>query len=192
MLFGKFSTRKFWLLAAAAGLVVKKKAAFRLLPLVVMLFMTAACENPSTPPAVSLTGTWRSTYGDTYVITDNFLRYDDGFGGGYSGNIRAVSWFTSNSGVIIIEYTTDGKAQYYEYDEDWNVTGTFDPPGNFQGVYFRGITSNSIQLANAYDDQIDTVNHGAPETTSLKAAKEKFTLDNVDGFVSRWGTYERR
>ena len=151
----------------------------------------AGCDNGTTnneseSDSFTGTGTWSSTYSDSYTITSNHLTYDDGYGGGYSGTIRYVKYFTSNSGVIIFEYDADGKPTYQDYDENWQPVGDpYGPPGNFIATYFKALTASTGDFATAFSS-------GGAEAASLAAAKTKFTLDAVDNFVGQFGGYAKQ
>ena len=155
-------------------------------------FVLAGCDDGSTNDTpVPFTGTWTSTYEDSYTITGTSLSYGYSVESpSYSGTIRYVKYFTDNSGVIIFEYDADGKQVYYDYDESYNVTGgPHDPPGNFIATYFKNLGSTSGDFATAYDMSKP---HGC-ETTTLEAAKATFTLDaGVNTFATYYGTYSKQ
>ncbi|MDR2362901.1 MAG: hypothetical protein LBD65_00590 [Spirochaetaceae bacterium] len=111
----------------------------------------------------SLIGTWRSDY-DGYEITGTTMTYIDnsGYGYGFTGTIREFVEFTGASGVILVEYTTPPTA--------------YTPPGNFQGVYYKDLTANSVKLGNAYNVANPTTQ---VEVASLALAREKFKLANI-------------
>jgi hypothetical protein len=138
-----------------------------------------------------LIGTWASPPYDYYTISDSTLTYDDGFGNGYSGKIRHVVDFGSNSGLIIIEYAADGKPVYYDgFDADGSPIGDpYPPPGNFQGVYYKELSTVSVKMAGA-NDSSKTGHLAAPETAKLQEAVDKFNnIDVIDNYVTWWGTY---
>ena len=158
---------------------------------VVVLF--AGCTDGSTNDnPVPFTGTWTSTYEDSYTMTETRLSY--GYGSitdppAYKGTIRHVEYFTNNSGVIIFEYDADGKQVYYDYDENYNITGDpHQPPGDFIATYFKNLSSTSGDFATAYDMSKP---HGC-ETETLEAAKTQFTLDAIDTFVYQFGGYAKQ
>ena len=107
---------------------------------------------------------------DCYLISENSLRYvmdDPDYGSDYTAAIRFVSNFSDDSGVIIIEYT-----QGYIFGAD------YDNEYPFTGIYYRNLSGNTVQLANAYDG------NDRSETTTLDEAKAKFTRGKMDTYVS--------
>jgi hypothetical protein len=138
----------------------------------------------------NIIGTWVSNFDEKWVITPNSVT-SYGYDGtiAYDGRIRNSPDFAAPAGVIIIEYMT--KPQYYDYDNDYNKTGPFDPPGDYYAIYWKSLTAASIELSNAWD--VSDFNHtGAPETKTLSEAETKFTLDNAASYVGGYSTCERR
>jgi len=133
-----------------------------------------------------LIGTWTSTYEDSYVITNTRLTYDNGYGGGYAGTIRAVTT-SGTAGVIIFEYDADKKPEYQNYDSSWQPVGDpYPPPGDFIGVYYQDLTPGvSVKMGTAY------VAGGAEEKT-LNAAKKAFTLGKEGDYMGSYGTYSKQ
>ena len=111
---------------------------------------------------------------DYYVIEEDTLQYvmdDPEWGMEYTGNIRFVSNYSSSSGLIIIEYTQ----------------GASDPGKPFAGIYYKSLTSSTVQLANAINPD-----YSSADTTSLDEAVEKFTRNKMDTYVSYWGPYTKK
>ncbi|MDR1174415.1 MAG: fibronectin type III domain-containing protein [Treponema sp.] len=151
----------------------------------------AAIKFEGSSSIESLLGTWTSIYDDSYTITGTMLSYDDGYGGKISGTIRYINNFNAASRVIIIEYTEEGKPTYNDYDENFNIiAGPFDPPGYFQGVYYKSLSAGSVQMGNATDAS-KSGHLAAPETATLDEAKNKFTQDAASTFMSFYGTYSK-
>ena len=151
----------------------------------------AGCSNSNNDVTFAwISGTWNSAQSDGYVITGGHLSY--GYSGtiSYQGNIQYVEYFTPDSGVIIFEYDANGKPQYYEgYDENYNPIGNpQDPPGDFIAVYFKNLTASTGQFATAYDASKPL----GCEVGTLAAAKDTFTLQALDSFVSYWGGYTKQ
>ncbi|MDR2742564.1 MAG: hypothetical protein LBB98_10475, partial [Treponema sp.] len=120
------------------------------------------------------TGVWDS-YSDGYVISFLSLEYDDGSNGlwgmNFAGNIKYVSAYGTDTGVIIIEYTEEPSMSY--------ATGTSD----YEGIYYKKIADDTIKFANAYDAT-------GTDTLSLAAAIVKFSQTNESTFVANWdGVY---
>jgi hypothetical protein len=104
---------------------------------------------------------------ERYLITDTApdptIEY--GYGGGispfdYGGTIVFVSNYNADSGVIIVKYAPGKKPSYPLYND-----------GDFGAVYYRNLTGDSVQLANA----INLSDMSAPDTASQEEAVEKFT-----------------
>ena len=122
---------------------------------------------------VQLLGEWvfpLNVPSERYVIAADIIEY--GYGGGesaynFKSNIRFVSNFSANSGVIIIEY--------------------IDPPsyekhnGNsFSAIYYRNLTNNTVQLANA----INLADHASADTATLEEAIGRFTRLRMGNYVN--------
>jgi hypothetical protein len=122
-----------------------------------------------------LQGEWRyiptssGAPADSYVITGTALTYSYGGGGAdtdYAGDIRFVSNYSADSGLIIIEYTV--KPSYSGYNGN-----------SFFAIYYRGLSSNSVQLANTTVLPAYT----CPDTATLEEAKAKFTRMTMGNYV---------
>jgi hypothetical protein len=117
-----------------------------------------------------LNGTWVSSLNETYIINSSTLEYDSGFeDSNFSGYIRETVWFTSTFGVIIIEYINK--------PIDW-LTG-LPTPGNFSGISFRDLTSNTVELCIAVSDG------KTASTTTLTEARLMFTEGSFSDFFIR-------
>ena len=153
-------------------------------------FLTG-CETEAKDDDFSVNGTWvfSSEYGsEIYIIDTDNNRFEYEGGLAFKGTIHEVTFFTSNSGVIIIEYDEDAKPEYYEID--WNppydvISGPHDPIGNFLGVYFINLKADTVKLANATDTTFADLYYRC-EAETLEAAKVKFTADNIDDFIFDW------
>jgi hypothetical protein len=110
---------------------------------------------------------------EVYTITAETISYgyagDDNWGTGFRGNIRFVSNYSSESGVIIIEYTE--KPNYELYNDK-----------NFFAVYYQNLHSDWVQLANAINPDLQS----APDVDSLEEAVAKFTRLQTGNYVN-WG-----
>ena len=107
---------------------------------------------------------------DYYIINENTLQYvmdDPDYGSDFTAPIRFVSNYSGDSGVIIIEYT-QGYIFGAKYDDEYPFTG----------IYYKNLSGNTVQLANAYDG------NGRTETATLDEAKAKFTRNKMDTYVS--------
>jgi hypothetical protein len=150
------------------------------------LLFTGCKTDSNDDEKYSLNGTWvyNSDYGsEKYIIDTNAktLEYE----GNFKGKIHETTYFTSSSGVIIIEYDVDGKPEYWDYSNFPEVEGPYPPLGDFLGIYFINLSATSVQLANA-SDATYTDSYYRCEAASLNEAKTKFTADNVDLFIFDW------
>jgi hypothetical protein len=112
---------------------------------------------------------------EIYTITGDTIEY--GYGGGesdtgFSGIIRFVSNYSSDSGIIIIEYTE--KPSYLLFN------GL-----DFFGIYYRNLREDSVQIANA----INLDDNSAPDTATLEEAKARFTRMKMGLYVN-WGVVQ--
>jgi len=109
-----------------------------------------------------------STPAERYIIANDTIQYI-GYADGdtnYKGEIRFVSNYSTNSGVIIIEYTESPSYDGYN--------------GNsFFGIYYRNLKRDTVQLANA----ISPDHSSAPDTATLEEAVGKFTRLNMGSYV---------
>ncbi|MDR0654736.1 MAG: fibronectin type III domain-containing protein [Treponema sp.] len=146
----------------------------------------------ATPTLADLSGVWDSGYsGDVYTVTGTTLYYDN-----VGGTIRYVNNFDASSGVIIIEYTEEGKAKYYDAYESTPpyapIPPAYDPPGYFQAVYYKEFsTGTSVKMGSAFDAS-RSGHLAAPETATLAEAITKFTLARESDFISLYGAYTKQ
>jgi len=130
-----------------------------------------------------------TTPAERYLIEENTIQYGYGSSseGGtendgaesefdFKGNIHFVSNFSSNSGVIIIEYFDTHRPRYAGYNGN-----------SYFAVYYRNLKNNTVQLANA----INLVDLNAPETATLEEAIKKFTRLGMSGFVD-WSVVQHQ
>ena len=138
----------------------------------------------------SLIGTWLSEYADGYIITANDIAYD--FGGGfigYAGTIEYVSNFSNTAGVIIIKYKAGQEQTYPIYDEDWNITGYNERPGDYVGIYYENCKPGvSVEMGTA----INMVNYTGAEKKTLDEAKAAFTRGKKGDYIGEMGAYLRQ
>ena len=127
-----------------------------------------------------LIGIWASAH-DRYIIrANNTFEYDAGWDASFTGVIVSVSNFSSDSGVIIVRYTSPPTHNVWESDDPFYVSGH-----DYTGVYFRNLTSTTVQLANV----INLSDWSSVDTRSRREAELKFTRDGANVFVGHWGTY---
>jgi hypothetical protein len=107
---------------------------------------------------------------ELYTITAETMGYGyagaNNIGTDFKGNIRFVSNYSGDSGVIIVEYTE--KPSYAAYN------GL-----SFFAVYYRNLNAGWVQLANA----INLRDKSAPDTATLEEAVAKFTRLNMGNYV---------
>lgn len=161
------------------------------------ILFAAACEQSpeeNTPDErldPRLIGSWRSIPGEKsegYNISETLFEYQDGKPPGvwdmsYKGTIRYAECFTDTEGVIIIEYTDDGWPRYTEPGHTISDWVGKPIPGPFFGVYYFKLSGDTVVLANSTTLDSDPP-YKPPETTTLAAAKAKFTRQNRSLFVA--------
>ena len=134
-----------------------------------------------------LIGTWTSEYTDGYIITANDISYD--FGGGYigyAGTIEYVSNFSKTAGVIIIKYKAGQEQTYPIYDEDWNITGYNERPGDYVGIYYENFKPGiSVDMGTA----INLIDYTGAEEKTLDEAKAAFTAGKRGDYIGLMGVY---
>jgi hypothetical protein len=140
------------------------------------LYGTVGGDDTNIPGGLplQLQGEWLSfSYGnpsDSYTITGTEITYDDGSGGawnmGYTGTIRFVSNYSSSSGLIVIEYTV--RPTYAGYNGN-----------DFFAIYYRHLTTNTMQMANTTILGPNT----CPDTATLDEAVKKFTRMTMGNYV---------
>jgi hypothetical protein len=107
---------------------------------------------------------------EVYRISADTISYGYGSGSSptdYTGTIRLVSNYSSDSGLIIIEYSSPPSYALYN--------GL-----SFFAVYYRNLRSDTVQLANA----INLADKTAPDTATLEEAVEKFTSMTMGNYVN--------
>jgi hypothetical protein len=85
-----------------------------------------------------------------------------------------------------MEYDADKKPTYYIGYDPETYLPIGDPlplKGNFIGIYYKDLKPGvSVQMGTAYVD-------GGAETTTLDAAKARFTMGNEGTYITWYGTY---
>jgi hypothetical protein len=152
-----------------------KKALTDVLILVFLAAITGGCDNGtvgdgnlnkegSLPP--SLTGKWvEPQYGDWFNITSTTLEYGYDVPALWEGDIKFVSNYTANSGIIIIKYDTPP------------APGSWDNGNDYHGIYYRDLDGIKVKLAGI---------SGLEDTEALAEAIQKFTKNAVGNYVD-WG-----
>jgi hypothetical protein len=127
-------------------------------------------------------GEWTSVGGDKFTIDKDAgtFTYDDGFGGGYSGNIAGEVknypvYLKSKWGYLAIQITdTNGM---------WTLA-----KDSYYVIYWKELTSGSVQQAAAYNTTLPdlTINNGRP---TLEEAVLEYTVEK--GYFNQPGPYAR-
>jgi len=135
------------------------------------------CEDGGGTPTesrTSLDGTWKSEYGEVFIIDLTAKTYSnpaDGEWGDYSlnGDIKEIVTFNSSgsAGIIYIEITSKGDAL--------STNGT----GSFTGVHFINLTDTTVEISAAADETYAT-----PVRTTLELAKDLLNEDSVQTYFA--------
>ncbi|MDR1390001.1 MAG: hypothetical protein LBJ31_08500 [Treponema sp.] len=158
----------------------KKFLIYKFLPVLILCGILAACELygevggddtniPGSLPYL-LQGQWAYGSSEKYTITATTIEYT--YEGGppdynYKGDIKFVSNYSADSGVIIIEYII--KPGYLAYNDK-----------DFFAIYYRNLNANWVKLANA----INLSDFTAPDTETLNEAIQKFTRTQMGNYVN--------
>lgn len=139
-----------------------------------------------------LVGTWRFEFGSGYeqfVIQsdgnldgkDDTLTYNSNYSGTddeiFAGAIVYAECFSSNAGIIIIEYLP-GRKQIW-IDRSTMQPLASQPPGNFYGIYYLSLNGDGTEVFLAYTSD-QARNNGPTETETLEDAIAKFTQGNMN------------
>jgi len=114
---------------------------------------------------------------ERYLIEENTFQYGYGLLESeydFKGDIRFVSNYSEDSGVIIIEYID--KPNYPGHNGN-----------SFLGIYYRNLKNSTVQLANA----VNLTDYSAPDTASLDEAIKKFTRFNMGSYVD-WSVVQHQ
>lgn len=136
----------------------------------------------------ALIGTWKSTYADSYTVSDRTVTYyyDNGESIGYAGTIEYVSSFSDSAGVIIIKYNAANKPTYYDPAHYGDPAYTLPLKGDFVAIYYKELKPDvSVQMGVAYAP-------GGAEQVTLAEAKEVFTAGNEGTYMASYGVYEKQ
>jgi hypothetical protein len=118
-------------------------------------------------PPEMLTGIWDS-YSDGYIISAASLEYRfEGQNLNFAGDIKCVTPYGGDRGVIIIEFTQAPEQPY--------ATGNI----SHLGIYYKVIGNDAVKFANSYDAT-------GTDTLDLAAAMEKFSPEHESSFVFDW------
>jgi len=143
------------------------------------LLFTGCQDGGGTPPPStgnnpSLDGTWKSEYGEVFIIDLTAMTYKnpaDGEWGDYSlnGDIKEIAKFNSSgsAGIIYIEITSKGN--------DFSTNGT----GNFTGVHFINLTNTTVEIAAAANETYAT-----PVYSTLADAKSALNENSVQTYFA--------
>lgn len=157
---------------------------------VASLLMLTGCFNPSKPETPSLpegvtslsaddtlVGTWESSYGEIFKISDsNFICE-----GTYEGNNLVVRKLSDSKGYIYVKYTVvydwaKGQMEEPEDKTGWlNSWGMWYPLnkdliGKWYGIYYTNLTPTSMTISGALGTKLST--------DTLEEAITEFTFEN--------------
>lgn len=115
----------------------------------------------------SIYGSWKSPYGDSYVITDKTIQYDDG---GYG-----FDWSAS------IELITD-KYVYFKYV---TVGDQLDKSqiNNYSCISYKNLSNRGCQMSTAYKENKNSY------YPTLEEVKNEIKIEN--GYFEFFGEYEK-
>jgi hypothetical protein len=149
----------------------------------------ALFPNLVNPPDVYTGASFNN--GDYFVLYDDTVygQKDDGEGGNggwaqstrFAGIVRAVNIFNGDKerGAIIIEYLQGGAPQW--------AADIRDGQRPFFGIYYRELSGDIVQMANAVDlAALYAGKRYYTETATLEEAITKNTVENEAEFIS-WG-----
>ena len=154
-----------------------------LLCVLLLAFVFTGCQDPNNAviPAAedeitvefsalpeALKGTWTSSYGEVFEITDTTLSNGGAWGDCYAGDNLKVVKTDETSGVIYIKYTRAATASF-AYSTD---PAEAPDVGKWYAVSYKNLTASSVELAGAYKEGGKT-----STDTEVEAAKE-FTVAN--------------
>jgi len=162
-----------------------KSVVFAALVLVLLTAFMIGCKTeseddtniPGKLPA-TIISEWDCLGIELYTIAADTIEYEPGYKAAYKGTIEFVSNYSSDSGLIIVKYTTPPSHTIWENFVDtgkpFHVNGY-----DYTAVYYRNLTSSTVQLANV----INLVNNSSVDTLTLDEAKTKFTKSNAGKYV---------
>lgn len=135
------------------------------------------CKNETDTETVLLNiqGTWISSYGENYKITES--AFDNGY---YAGDNLVVRYTSETSGYIYFKYTKAAMP-------DWTYSETAPDVGKWYCVAFKNLKASSISLSGAYKD---TASGGKSAVSTLEEAVKEFTVDN--GYFSMYSECTRK
>jgi len=132
-------------------------------------------EDPSLPNSL-LHGTWKSEYGEVFIIDltkNTYSNPADGEWGDYSlnGNIKEIATFNSSgtAGIIYIEITSKGN--------ELSTNGS----GNFTGVHFINLTDTTVEISTASDPN---AGNATPVRETQAQAKQLLNVDSVQTYFA--------
>jgi hypothetical protein len=119
-------------------------------------------------------GEWEDDYGSGYKITASSLEYHTAYysedypGENIKGSIKETVDFSQDAGVLLVQITESGAS---------------GQAGKFFGVYYKDYTESHVFLANAINESYVLI-----LKNTLAEAKNTFTVDNVDTYITFWGS----
>ncbi|MGN0717855.1 hypothetical protein [Treponema berlinense] len=134
-------------------------------------FMSCQQEDETEYVNYSLSGTWKSSYGEIFKITSTSLSNGGSWGDSYAGNNLLVSYTddSETSGYIYIKYTR-------AINPDYTYSETAPDVGKWYAIAFKELTASSVSLSGAYGTE--------SSTSTLEEAISTFTIAN--GYFSSY------
>lgn len=154
-----------------------RRALFALAAFAVICFGFTGCQQEddedeqtgSVPVSISqapaLVGTWTSTYGEIFAITENSLSNGGSWGDCYAGNELKIIKLSDTAGYIYIKYTRAA-------NPDFTYSETAPDVGKWYAIFYSDLSSNSVKLSGAYKAS------GKTSMPTLAEAILEFTVAN--------------
>ena len=123
----------------------------------------------------NLVNTWEYVYdpggANEFITTIKITKTTITYEGNYTGTIVNPPNLTTQSGVLIIQFTK------YANNYDGNPVTTHANVGKYGALYWKDLSANSVYMADAYEGSTHTM------FSNLQEAKTNFTLDNVGDYI---------
>jgi len=153
------------------------------------VFFVIGCDTNGDPGETWITGSWSRLDGtfeatnldpgndDTFAFDTAAQTFERGFG--WDGTIPGILLFDANgnAGAVFVRFGENGPINWVQEGDDWVMVPV---EGNYTAIAFR-IATGGFQFAELADE-----NWEMPTTYTLQEARNRFTVDTVDGYVS-WG-----
>jgi len=164
------------------------KTGFFALLLLPAMFLVMGCDTNGGSSEIWITGSWSrldGTWDATNVpdIGDDFTFdtaariFERGGFGSWDGTIPGILHFDrdGNAGFVFVRFGENRPVNWVQEGDDWVPVPV---EGNYTAIAFR-VATEGFQLAELADE-----NWEMPTTDTLQEARNRFTVDTVDGYVS--------